>query len=73
MFSRYAGLTNYQKLFEREGVPGPAALAVVGDEADVVTGLRRLVDAGATEIWAVPFDAGAGAESTRRLLESLIG
>jgi F420-dependent oxidoreductase-like protein len=74
-FARYAGLENYQRLFEREGVSSPGALAVTGGEADIEKQLRRLGDLGVTELWPVLFPVGddpAGSlQQTRALLQSL--
>jgi F420-dependent oxidoreductase-like protein len=39
----------YRALFEREGVNGPADLAVLGDEDAVIRRIRGLADAGATD------------------------
>jgi F420-dependent oxidoreductase-like protein len=60
IFARYGTLENYQRLFAREGVGSVADLAVVGSEDDVALGLRGYADAGATELWAVPFPVGGG-------------
>lgn len=57
-FARYGGLRNYQQQFEREGVDSVADLAVFGSEEDVLGRLHQLRDAGATELWAVPFAVG---------------
>lgn len=73
VFARYGGLPNYQRLFEREGVDGAADLAVVGNEQTVADRLGAFVAAGATDVWAVPFDTGADAELTRRALVGLSG
>jgi alkanesulfonate monooxygenase SsuD/methylene tetrahydromethanopterin reductase-like flavin-dependent oxidoreductase (luciferase family) len=44
-----ARFPTYRALFEREGVSGPADLAVVGDEDAVRRQVGRLADAGATD------------------------
>jgi 5,10-methylenetetrahydromethanopterin reductase len=81
VFARYSGLENYQRLFAREGVTSVADLAIVGSEADVARGLRSYADAGASELWAVPFAvdgsaagggaAGGGDEVIRRTTDFL--
>jgi hypothetical protein len=53
--ARYGNLSNYQRLFAREGVQGPAEIAVVGDESTVERELRRFAEAGVTELWPVVF------------------
>jgi 5,10-methylenetetrahydromethanopterin reductase len=71
VFARYGALPNYQRLFDREGVDSPADLAAVGDGAAVGHRLSALIDAGATDVWAVQFDTGAGAEITMTVLREL--
>lgn len=71
VFGRYGMLVNYRRLFEREGVDGPVELAITGDESTVTARIQDLFDAGATDVWAVPFDTGAGTGPTRELLLDL--
>jgi alkanesulfonate monooxygenase SsuD/methylene tetrahydromethanopterin reductase-like flavin-dependent oxidoreductase (luciferase family) len=52
ILSRYAGLENYQRQFEREGVSSPGALAVTGTEDAIEKQLQRLADLGVTRILA---------------------
>ncbi len=70
-FGMYGGLVNYRRMFEREGVDGPADVVAAGDEGTVRARIRALFDAGATDVWAVPFDTGAGTGATRDLLRDL--
>ena len=70
-FGMYGNLVNYQRLFDREGVDGPAEVVITGDEPTVRSRIRDLFDAGATDVWAVPFDTGIGTEATRDLLADL--
>jgi len=63
-FARYGGLDNYRRQLEREGVESVADMAVVGDEAAVLRQLAALRDAGATELWAVPFPVGQDARAS---------
>ena len=74
VFARYEGLANYQHLLARQDDARPADLALVGDEDAVAAQAARVADAGATELWAIPFapDADpAAAARTRRLLADL--
>ena len=71
IFGGYGMLPNYQRLFDREGVAGPAELAITGDARAVRSGIRALFEAGATDVWAVPFDTGIGTVRTRELLIEL--
>jgi hypothetical protein len=56
-------------MFDREGVAGPADVALVGDEAALDAGLRRLRDAGATDFLAQIVSSGPG--SAARTFEYL--
>ncbi|MBK7949332.1 MAG: TIGR03564 family F420-dependent LLM class oxidoreductase [Deltaproteobacteria bacterium] len=57
----YGHLPSYRAMLDREGLAGPADLALVGDEKALDAGLARLRDAGVTDfIGAIlPVDAGA--------------
>ena len=59
VFERYAGMENYQRMFERDGVPSPGSLAVVGTEGQVEQQLRAYADVGVTELWPTVFGVGA--------------
>ena len=75
VFARYAGMENYQRMFERDGVPSPGSLAVVGTESQVEQQLRQYADVGVTELWPTVFgvgeDAGASVRRTRAVLAHL--
>jgi len=45
---------SYQSALEREGISHPADLALVGDEETVAAGIRRYLDAGATDVRVSP-------------------
>ena len=72
----YAGMPNYQRVLEVGGADGPAAAAIVGDEASVAKQLQGLLDAGATDVWAaivpVGADRAASTHRTTELLRSLL-
>ena len=70
-FGMYGNLVNYRRLFDREGVDGPADLVITGDSKTVRSRIQALFEAGATDVWAVPFDTGIGTEDTRNLLIEL--
>jgi 5,10-methylenetetrahydromethanopterin reductase len=61
IFRRYGRLPSYRAMLDREGAAGPADVALVGDAATVEAELRRLADAGVSEVVAVPFPADEGA------------
>jgi F420-dependent oxidoreductase-like protein len=63
---------SYRAILDREGAAGPADTAILGDETAVAAGLRRLADAGATEVVALPLvDDPAEQALTMRLLGEL--
>jgi F420-dependent oxidoreductase-like protein len=56
VFSVYGNLPSYRAMLDREGAEGPADVAIVGDEATVNRAVRGILDSGATEFVASPFD-----------------
>lgn len=71
----YSGMPNYRRILDRGGVSDPADAALVGTEREVTQQLNRLIDAGATDVWAqltpVGPDRGTSLSRTRDLLRSL--
>jgi hypothetical protein len=61
----------YRALFEREGVDGPADLAVIGDKEAVAGQIRRLGDAGATDFAARLVGSPSQRELTMGVLASI--
>lgn len=57
----YGQLPSYRAMLDREGVRGPAELALVGDESALRAALRRVAAAGATDFVAVPMECEPGA------------
>jgi F420-dependent oxidoreductase-like protein len=64
-FGLYGTLPNYQRIFARGGVAGPAEAAIVGDEASVIAQIEALFEAGATDVWAAPFPVGDDRSASR--------
>ena len=62
---------SYRAILEREGAGGPADTALVGDEPTVTAGLRRLADAGATELIAYVLGPAGDQARTVELLAGL--
>jgi alkanesulfonate monooxygenase SsuD/methylene tetrahydromethanopterin reductase-like flavin-dependent oxidoreductase (luciferase family) len=50
----YARTPAYQAVLEREGITNVADLALIGDEETVAAGIRRYLDAGATDVRVSP-------------------
>lgn len=66
----YGTFPSYRSVFEAEGIAHPIELALIGDEEHVAAGLRRYVDAGATELYATQTDLD-GPQTQRRTWELL--
>jgi len=69
----YGQLPSYRAMLDREGLAGPADLALAGDERVLDAGLARLRDAGVTDFVAaiMPVDRGAD-ERTLAFLQSSV-
>ncbi len=72
-FAMYGMLPNYRRMLDRAGAEGPAEVVIGGDEQAVRSGLQAFFEAGATDVWAVPFDTGNGTAATVELLADLAG
>lgn len=76
VFQIYGYLPSYRSMLDREGVEGPADVAIIGDESSVVAQIRHLADIGVTDFLAAPFPVGAdpkaSAEGTREVLKKLL-
>ena len=73
-FQIYGMLPSYRAMLDREGVEGPANVAIVGDESAVGEAIGRLREAGATDLLAIPFAVegdGGAVGRTRALLQRL--
>ena len=71
--SMYGKLPSYRAMFEREGVEGPADLAIVGSAAEVEDGIAALAVAGVTDF--APSEYCLSTEQrldTRAVLKTLI-
>jgi F420-dependent oxidoreductase-like protein len=71
-FARYNTLQNYRQQFEREGAQSVADLAVFGPADVVRSRFAAIRDAGATELWAVPFPVGADREASLARTSALL-
>jgi F420-dependent oxidoreductase-like protein len=73
VFAVYTQLPSYRAMMDREGVAGPADLAIVGDEASVRDQLAEVAAAGVTDFNASMFPGNREeGERTRALLRSLV-
>ena len=73
VFAIYGQLPSYRAMLDREGLAGPADLALVGDEKTVQIAIEEIADAGATDFLAAEFGAtDAERTRTRDLLRSLL-
>ncbi len=69
----YEKIPSYRTVLDREGVERAVDLALIGDEKYVADGLRRYIDAGATELFVTQTDLGGPEDqlNTWRLLADL--
>jgi F420-dependent oxidoreductase-like protein len=70
-FRTYGMLPSYRAMLDREGVAGPADIAIVGDEAAVSAQLDRLAAAGVTDFVAAAFAVGEARGSVERTMALL--
>jgi F420-dependent oxidoreductase-like protein len=70
-FLVYGYLPSYKAMLDREGVDGPADVAIVGDEAAVRAGIQRIADAGATDFVAPCFGTEDEIKRTTALLADI--
>jgi F420-dependent oxidoreductase-like protein len=71
VFRAYGALPSYRAMLDREGVAGPADVAIVGDEQTVTAALDRMAESGVTELAAAPFATRRGDDSLNRTWELL--
>jgi 5,10-methylenetetrahydromethanopterin reductase len=68
----YGELPSYRAMFEREGVDGPADVAIVGNAAEVEDRLRAMAEAGVTDFAASEFTRSTEERMhTRALLKAM--
>jgi 5,10-methylenetetrahydromethanopterin reductase len=65
-FSIYGQLPSYRSMLDREGVGGPADIALVGTEEEVTEGIVALADIGVTDFAAVEFGVGPDERAATR-------
>lgn len=70
-FAMAGQVPEYRAMLDREGVTGPADVAVVGDETVVAQQIERLRDAGVTEFMAAPFGTAEEQQRTAAVLADL--
>ena len=69
----YGGLPSYRAMFDREGVEGPADVAIVGSVQEVTDGIAEMRAAGVTDFAASEFYLNGDERSaTRELLCNLV-
>ncbi len=69
----YGQLPSYRSMFEREGVAGPAELAIVGSRDEVADRIATMREAGVTDFAASEFALNSDdRQATRSLLKSLL-
>ena len=71
MFAGYGGLPSYRAMLDREGVAGPADIAIIGSADEVQDRIGALAGIGVTDFAAVEF--GATPEEIADTREALKG
>jgi F420-dependent oxidoreductase-like protein len=71
-FGMAGQLPSYRSVLDREGVSEVSDVCVLGDENAVEQGLRRLFDAGATELAVAPIGSAEDQKRTLELLAALV-
>lgn len=73
-FSAYGVLPSYRAMLDREGVAGPADIAIIGTTAEVQDRIAALAGIGVTEFAAVEFGATPDESAdTRQALREMLG
>lgn len=70
-FEVYGGLPSYRAMMDREGVEGPAGIAIVGTTDEVAAGIDGFAQAGSTQFNAVTFGSSEDQSATRALLADI--
>jgi 5,10-methylenetetrahydromethanopterin reductase len=73
VFSIYGQLPSYRAMLDREGVAGPADVALVGTAAEVEAQVRRLAAIGCTDFCGAPFGTGDEIRASLDVLAGLVG
>jgi F420-dependent oxidoreductase-like protein len=71
-FVIYGQLPSYRDMLDREGMAGPADLAVVGDEKAITAAVERIASTGATELCANVFGSKEDRVRTQAFLATLL-
>jgi 5,10-methylenetetrahydromethanopterin reductase len=72
-FVIYGQLPSYRAMLDREGVDGPAGIAIVGDETAIRAGVQRIADAGGTDFIASCYGSADDIVRTTALLANMAG
>lgn len=72
-FLMYGTLPSYRAMLDREGVGGPADVAIVGSGPEVRAQVHRLAEIGTTEFCASPFGTAREISDTVGVLAGLVG
>jgi len=72
-YALYGSLPSYRAMLDREGVEGPADVAIVGTVSEVRDRISRLAELGITDFCGAPFGTTAEVRATIEVLASLTG
>lgn len=71
-FAVYGQLPSYRAVLDREGAAGPADIGLIGDEATVAAGIRRMAEAGTDDFMANIFGTSEEQSNTFDFLKTLL-
>lgn len=71
-FAIYGQLPSYRAVLDREGAAGPADIGIIGDEATVAAGIRRMAEAGTDDFMANIFGTSEEQSNTFEFLKTLL-
>ncbi len=73
VFAIYGQLPSYRAMLDREGAGGPADVAIVGTESEVVAQIRQLADIGTTDFCGAPFGTAEQIKASIAAMASTVG
>ena len=73
IFAMYGHLPSYRAMLDREGVDGPADVAIVGSATEVAGQVRHLADLGVTDFCGAPLGSPEEIRASIDTLAGLVG
>ena len=73
LFAMYGYLPSYRAMLDREGVEGPADVAIIGSASEVADQVRHLASIGTTDFCGAPFGSAGEIRASIDTLAGLVG